>query len=246
MRTDCFDDEFFASLTHFLGRECASRLNASVLIIKGIAHVLKSLSEMGKAFRKSILRAKNSIKNAMRESPDSLPRISGGDAKTINDAVMEIRHLTSQANDLVNEIDVDGVAIPSALMDYISKYDDLLPTPTKDGTCVFRLDVLNRIAEIRANEKLAPEYSFVVRYRSAILELHKELETLKSGINEFNEWVHDMGHYLVQLDRKLPCVTDVGVQMLEDDLRVIDALFSGIRLLEQERTGYCQRGYDWR
>ena len=97
---------------------------------------------------------------------------------------------------------------------------------------MFTLEKLRRINEIRQDPKLGGDFSLIVKYRNLIHNLQEEVERIRVAIDEFNEWIHDMGHYLVQIDKMLPLKTASDSIVLETDLHMLDALFSGIQLIE--------------
>lgn len=229
MRLSCFDRQFFEGLDQFVGAGSAENFRASIQVAHEIPRILEALNGFAKLFDAALRRAMKPIRNVERKGDGSLPRISGQGTKDIDEAVKEIRDLTSRADDMVNDIDVERLKLKEKVVVFFSQFDGLLPDD--DKPC-FRLDELRQIAQIQADAERGRVFSIVAKYRRHIRFFQDELLTFNIGINDFNAWVHDMGHYLVQLDRRLPCRCENGVQILESDLQVIDALLSGIKLLE--------------
>lgn len=229
MQLGCFDSQFLVGLDRFVGEGSADKFLASIKVVREIPRVLNALRQFEKSFDDALRRARKPIKNVERKGGGSLPRISGQGIKDIDNAIKEIRDLISRADDMVNDIDVERLDIEEKVVDFFFQFDGLLPA---EGETCFRLDELRKIVQIKADAARGQVFSIVVKYRKCVKAVQEELLSLKIGINDFNAWVHDMGHYLVQLDRWLPCRCDDGVQMIEGDLQLIDALLSGIKLLE--------------
>lgn len=229
---ESFDDGFLQEVAASLGRDVAMRFFYCIKMVRETAKITKELETFESEFTKAIARAKKSIKSAYKDSSDSLSKLPDADVILLNETISEIKRLTSKANYHVNNINVERLCIPDTVWEDFTKYDELLPPLETSGVCLFRHDLLRKISQIREDPSQAKLFSLIAKYRKDLRKLRIVAAAYRFGINEFNQWIHDMGHYLTLIGRMRPRICGRDVQMLDEDLHTLDALFSGIRLLE--------------
>ena len=193
---------------------------------------LKELAGLEKKFLKSISRAADILRKVSKISAGELPRMSAKDIQRITDCVSEIRRLTTYANDIVNDVRMEDLIVASEIKSLFAKFDHLLPEAEDEEACLYSHEKLRTISALLADEKQGRQFGFVCKYRKPMREFIAEIALFKTGADEFNEWIHDMGHYLVQIDKIVPMPNANGAQMTIEDVHALEALFSGIKLME--------------
>lgn len=230
---EMFDESFLRQLVRFTGEGGGRAFQKCTETVRAIQRIGKRLLENDYNFKECLRRASKAVKDVERtEDADSvLRKVTSSNGKILNDAIDDIRRMISEANDLVNSIDLEDVQLPLDVIHTFEKYDDLLPK-IGDRTVTYSLANLKLITTILENKGNDGSFYFVCRYRREIRALTVEIDCLKEGIEVFNEWIHDMGHYLVQIDKIMPSRNGNDIQMLESDIHRLDALLEGVRLLK--------------
>ncbi len=227
-----FDASFFKKMSVAIGAFESSRVHACIDTVRVMPTIVQELVQKERMFRRSVTEAKDILRDIKRPQDENLPHISSNDVGVLYEVLAKIRKSTNEANDLVNSVELSNLVLPQTVTAFFDKFSELLPDSSTMGTSVFTLEKLRRINEIRQDPKLGGDFSLIVKYRNLIHNLQEEVERIRVAIDEFNEWIHDMGHYLVQIDKMLPLKTASDSIVLETDLHMLDALFSGIQLIE--------------
>lgn len=127
----------------------------------------------------------------------------------VKDIIQTLRELTNQTNAEVNRIPANELTIPSLMR--MMATNDLLGKKG-DWSC----DDANRGC-------------FDKR---VFLEVLKRIDGFKRKVKDFNQWVHDVNHFMVRLNNALP--VDGQQKIAVDQIHSIDALTIVFMLLKEE------------
>ena len=233
MQIDPFDTEFVARLSSCVGDKEAGSFCAAVVAFKGILSVIKKIESQERIFSQFLGRASKTVRRVERNSNGNsdLIYLSADANGCINDAIDGIRKLISEANEVVNSVDISDLSCPLCVCEIFNRFNDILPKLGTDLEARFSLGALKKIRELLGDVTIGPVLSFVCRYRREFESFRAELNHVKIGISAFNEWIHDMGHYLVQIDKILPNRSSCDIQISRSDVLTLDGLLSGVRSL---------------
>lgn len=147
----------------------------------------------------------------------------------INNGVRELRFVVSKANERINAFDLKSLSIPRPIVKYVAEYGIEPSWTTKNGGIHISLGDLHQLTQRMNSADRRLVSSNVV---NNIKALRKEVIKIRRQIFAFNEWVHDLGHYMVRLDNVLP--SGLQRQMIANNLHTIDALLTEVSLLKVE------------
>lgn len=127
----------------------------------------------------------------------------------VKDIIQKLRALTNQTNVEVNRLSTKALVIPSLMRIMaakdLSEIDDL---ENQNGVPIGRFD------------------------RNAFLGILKRIDEFKKKVKDFNQWVHDVNHFMVRLNNALPAHDQQQVAV--DQIHSIDALTVVFMLLKEE------------
>ena len=234
MRLKNFDAAFFDGLDRLMGSVVADSFHAAVHALKEISRVTKRIENGEKPFRQHLAQAVETLKKVMRNSDNDsgLLLLTAKANARINAAIMGIRALISEANEAVNGVNIDRLSCPARVIELFGTFNGILPRNAGRGHYTFRLSELREIQVVANDPEMSDAFHFVCRYRRDVEAFFEEVDQFRTGVDAFNEWIHDMGHYLVQIDKLLPNRTDNDVQIMKSDAHTLDGLLSGVRLLK--------------
>lgn len=231
MKFEMFDDTFLRQLEEFIGDADVTLFRNCLLFAREISIIGERLVKSDFLFKSCLVRATKVVKEIEKrndEGNSSLRWVTAEELNILNDAIEYMRKLISDSNDMVNGIDVTGCQIPQNIILLFESYNHVL----SQIKGVIPLSCLKAIGSIINDEAKNKSFHFVCKYRKDMKALLSDIERFKDGIDAFNEWIHDMGHYLVQIDKILPSRNNNNVQMMEENVHRLDALLDGVRLLK--------------
>lgn len=234
---ECF---YFSSKTHkcYVGIHELRKIVSENIIVKWIANYVRldvikmsidDVVEIGLCFDDRLERVQKIVHNLLvQNAPSSLITIPNQNLICMNEIISDIRGKISEVSDIVNEIDMSPLTIPREIEDLQKVFYRSFNIKRAGATLHLSLEELKYISTLKDNLLGNNKFSLICQIQSMIKEYSTELSKIKSGIEEFNEWVHDMGHYLVQIDGVLPIMSSQIVQIPRDSLHTLDALLCGV------------------
>lgn len=234
MQLKNFDAVFCDGLNRLMSQEVVNDFLAAVDALKEISGVTKRIERGEAPFRKHLAQAVETLKKVIRDGDNDseLLLFSANANARIHASIIGIRALISEANEVVNGVNVDRLFCPTCLIKLFRKFNSILPKVTSPGRCIFRLSEIRKMQAVINDPEMSDAFHFVCRYRRDFEAFLSEVDQFRVGVDAFNEWIHDMGHYLVQIDNLLPNRADKDVQITKSDAHTLDGLLSGVRLLK--------------
>ena len=143
--------------------------------------------------------------------------------------VRELRAVVTGANEKINTLDLKLFSVPRKIVKYVNSNTIKPSWEIKDGGIHVSLEELKRLSRVMNSDE---GKRFSLSIKDFVNKLRQDAISIKRKVFAFNEWVHDIGHYMIRLDIVLPSPSQH--QMMIDDLHTFDAVLTELSLLKVE------------
>lgn len=151
-------------------------------------------------------------------------------AKIIAD-VGNLRRITTQSNEIINDPDIGRLKLAEEVLRLLCQSHEV-SVEWNNKPIVLTLDQLKELSRKRTDQERDESWINVQVAQRGVGDLAVLADKYLKGVNAFNEWVHDVGHYMIRIDKVMPKYSQN--QMMVDDVRSLDALITELVLLKIE------------
>lgn len=197
------------NIPFLLGQEALDEVVRHDQCVVETERTFSTLRCSSSSYDEKLKRLRLALRPWIKQADYSLPhgttfRVVEGEVRAVRDLVDCLRALTTEANDLVNSPDSTRLSIPTAIEEGLER-------------------IIDGGGNVGQRDGCVPLKMVLSQYRDTI-------DIYKNGVAAFNEWVHDVGHYMVRIDNALPTVDQAEICV--DAVRSLDALTTELVLLK--------------